>query len=209
MRHRLRNWLIAGLLVMLPLAVTVVVLLWLFRGLDHLLGPVFRLFDLDVPGLGFISGLILILVAGAMASNVVGRRFVHAFDSLMLRIPFARVIYSATKQLSDSLLKQNRLALKKAVLIEWPSQGLYTVGFVTGETRGEIQDAVKERVINVFVMTTPNPTTGFLCLVPESRVVSLEMSIEDALKLVVSGGLVAPPERARLLAGPQRPEQFE
>ncbi len=206
MRHRLRNYLIAGLFVTLPLAITVVVLAWLFRFLDHLLAPVFRLFDIEIPGLGFVSGFILILVAGAMASNVVGRRFVHAFDALMLRIPFARVIYSATKQLSDSLLRQNRLALKKAVLIEWPSKGLYTVGFITGETRGEVQDIVKERVINVFVMTTPNPTAGFLCLVPESQVMPLDLSIEDALKLVVSGGLVAPPDRGGLLVALQRRE---
>ncbi len=209
MRHRLRNILIAGLLVTLPLAVTAVVLLWLFRALDSLLRPVFALFELEIPGLGFLSGVVLILVAGVMASNVVGRRLVHAFDRLMLRIPFARTIYAATKQLSDTLLQSDRLALKTAVLIEWPSKGLYTVGFVTGETRGEIRDAVKERVVNVFVMTTPNPTTGFLCLVPESQVVPLDMAIEDALKLVVSGGLVTPMGEAPLLAAPPRSDRFE
>jgi len=198
MRHRLRNYLIAGILVILPVTVTAFVLIAVFRFLDNLLAPVFdNLLGREVPGLGLISGILLILVIGAFASNVVGRRVVGLFDRVMLRIPFARTIYSATKQLSDSLLQQNRLALKEAVLIQWPSEGLYTVGFVTGETRGEVQDVAKERVINVFIMTTPNPTTGFLCLVPESKITKLEMSIEDALKLVVSGGLVAPPAGSR------------
>ncbi len=209
MRHRLRNWFIAGLLVIFPLAVTVVVLLWLFRSLDHVLGPIFVNNGIDFPGLGLVAGILVILLAGAMASNVLGRRVVHAFDRVMLRVPLARTIYSATKQLSDSLFAQDRLALKKAVLFEWPSKGLYTVGFITGESRGELQGLIKERVINVFVMTTPNPTTGFLCLVPESQVVPLDMSIEDALKLVVSGGIVTPPARARALAGAPRPDQFQ
>ncbi len=209
MRHRLRNWFIAGLLVIFPLAVTAVVLLWLFRSLDHVLGPIFVKNGIDFPGLGLVAGILVILIAGAMASNVLGRRIVQAFDRVMLRVPLARTIYSATKQLSDSLFAQDRLALKKAVLFEWPSKGLYTVGFITGESRGELQGLIKERVINVFVMTTPNPTTGFLCLVPESQVVTLEMPIEDALKLVVSGGIVTPGDRARPLMSPPRPDQVQ
>jgi uncharacterized membrane protein len=185
------------------------VLLWLFRSLDHVLGPIFVNNGIDFPGLGLVAGILVILLAGAMASNVLGRRVVHAFDRVMLRVPLARTIYSATKQLSDSLFAQDRLALKKAVLFEWPSKGLYTVGFITGESRGELQGLIKERVINVFVMTTPNPTTGFLCLVPESQVMPLDMSIEDALKLVVSGGILTPAERARTLVGPRRPDQFQ
>ncbi|MBI3997972.1 MAG: DUF502 domain-containing protein [Armatimonadetes bacterium] len=195
MRHRLRNYLIAGLLVILPLGVTVFVLLALFRFLDNLLRPIFKVMGLELPGLGLLAGILLILAAGAMASNVVGRRLVQGFDWLMMRIPFARTIYSATKQLSDSLFIQNRAAFKQAVLLEWPRPGLYTVGFVTGETRGEAQDKTKERVINVFVVSTPNPTTGFLCLVPESQLIPLEMSVEDALKLVVSAGILVPPYR--------------
>jgi uncharacterized membrane protein len=196
MRHHLRTWLIAGLLVVMPLGVTVFVLLALFRFLDNLLGPSFRLIlGTEVPGLGLIAGVVLILIVGAMASNIVGRRVVEGFDWLMMRIPLARTIYSATKQFSDSILTQNRGAFKEAVLVEWPRPGLYSVGFVTGETRGEAQEKTRERVVNVFIITTPNPTTGFLCLVPESQIIELEMSVEDALKLVVSAGIVVPPYR--------------
>jgi uncharacterized membrane protein len=208
MRHRLRTWLIAGVLVMLPVGVTVFVFRAVFRVLDSILGPVLSAFGVHIPGLGVLSGIILILAVGAMASNVVGHRFVRAFDRVMLRIPFARTIYAATKQFSDTLLLQNRTAFRQAVLIEWPRIGLYSVGFVTGETRGEAQEKTKERVVNVFVVTTPNPTTGFLCLVPESQMIPLEMSVEDALKLVVTAGIVTPPYH--LQAAPARKgERFE
>ena len=209
MRHRLRRYLIAGLLVFLPVGVTAFILINLFQFLDSLLAPIIERVGMGFPGVGLVAGILVILAIGAFASNVVGRRAVGLFDRVMLRIPFARIIYSATKQLSDSLLQPNRLALKEAVLVEWPSEGLYTVGFVTGETRGEVQDIVKERVINVFIMTTPNPTTGFLCLVPESRVTRLEMSLEDALKLVVSGGLVPPPARPRGRLPQRVPDSLE
>jgi len=198
MRHRLRNYLIAGLLVILPVAVTVLVLVSIFRALDNLLGPAFHyLLGEDVPGLGLVAGIVLILLTGAMASNVLGRRVVGLFDRIMLRIPLARTIYSATKQVSDGLLQQNRAAFKQAVLVEWPRPGIYSIGFVTGETRGEAQEKTKERVVNVFIITTPNPTTGFLCLVPESELIPLEMSLEDALKMVVSAGIVTPPSSHR------------
>lgn len=196
MRHRLRNYLIAGLLVILPVAVTILVLVAIFRYLDNLLGPVFHyMLGRRVPGLGLVTGVLLILATGAMASNVLGRRVVGLFDRVMLRIPLARTIYAATKQVSDGLLHQNRAAFKQAVLVEWPRQGLYSIGFVTGETRGEAQDKTRERVVNVFIVTTPNPTTGFLCLVPESELIPLEMSLEDALKMVVSAGIVTPASR--------------
>lgn len=196
MRHRLRNWLVTGLLVTIPVAVTAFLLLALFRVLDNLLGPMFTYaLGVRVPGLGLLAGILLILVTGALTSNVLGRRFVERFDALMLRVPFARTIYSAARQLSDALLQQKRGAFKQAVVVEWPRQGLYSVGFVTGETRGEVQAKTAEQVINVFIVTTPNPTTGFLCLVPASQVIPLEMSVEDALKLVVSAGIVVPPYR--------------
>lgn len=210
MRHRLRRYLVTGLLVVLPLGVTAFVLVTLFQFLDNLLGPIFTYWlGLRIPGLGLLAGVLLIFATGALASNMIGSRIVHAFDSVMMRIPFARTIYSATKQLSDSLLQQNRGAFKQAVLVEWPRRGLYTVGFVTGETRGEAQEKTAERVINVFVITTPNPTTGFLCLVPESQVTPLEMSVEDALKLVMSAGIVTPPYRASGQALPRPQDRFE
>jgi uncharacterized membrane protein len=194
MRARLRRYFITGLIVFLPIAVTISVLLWLFGILDSLMGWLFTLLiGHPVLGLGVVATILVIFMTGALATNVLGRRVVARFDGLMLRLPLARSIYSATKQLSDSIFAQHRAAFQRAVLIEWPRQGMYTVGFVTGETGGRTQEIAGRRIINVFVMSTPNPTTGFLVLVPEDQVHQLDMSVEEGLKLMMSGGIVSPP----------------
>ena len=198
MRARLRRYFIAGLIVFLPFAVTLNVLVWIIRLLDGFLGRLFvPLVGQPPPLTGLAVLIVLILFLGMTVSNVLGRQVVGWFDRLMLRLPLARTIYSATKQLSDSLFQQRRAAFQRPVLIEWPRRGLYTVGFVTGESTGEPQAKTPERVFNVFVVSTPNPTTGFLALVPEDQLMPLEMTVEDALKLVMSGGIVTPGIRSR------------
>lgn len=182
----LRTMLITGLLVMMPLAVTYLLLRWLFATLDGLLQPLARtLVGHTVPGLGLIFGLAVILAAGAVASNVGGRRLLAQFDRLMLRIPLARPVYSATRQISDAFLGSQRSTFRRVVLVEWPRHGAYTVGFVTGEDRAE--DGVV--LLSVFIISAPNPTTGFLMLVPESDVVPTSLTVEDGMKLVLSGGI--------------------
>ena len=199
MRARLRRYFLTGLIVVLPLAITLNVLLWALRVLDGLLGQfVVPLIGTRIPLLGLLTLLVVILVSGMLATNMLGRRVVELVDRLMLRIPLARSVYSAVKQLSDSVFLQRRSAFRRAVLIEWPRRGIYTVGFVTGESVGEPQERTPERVLNVFVVTTPNPTTGFLVLVPEDQVIPLEMSVEDALTMVISGGIVTPPRPLRV-----------
>ncbi len=193
MRARLRRYFITGLLAFLPIAVTVNVLVWLFWTLDGFLGRLFTLwFGRTVPGVGLVAVLAAVFGVGALATNVLGRRIVGWFDSVMLRIPLARSIYSATKQLSDNIFLQRQAAFQRPVLVEWPRKGLYTVGFVTGETGGRVQDLAGQRVLNVFVISTPNPTSGFVMLIPADQVYPLDFSVEDALKLVMSGGIVAP-----------------
>ncbi len=192
MRSRLRTYFLAGLLVFLPVAVTLSLLLWFFQIVDGFLGNrLTGVIGRPVPGLGLLVTLLVIFGLGVVATNVLGRRLVEAFDRLMLRIPFARSIYSATKQISDSILMKHKAAFQRAVLIEWPRKGLFTVGFVTGES-SDPRAASPKRILHVFVVGTPNPTTGFLMLVPEDEAQPLDMSIEDALKLVISGGIVSP-----------------
>ncbi len=194
MRARLRRYFLTGLIVVLPFAVTLNVLLWALRVLDGLLGQIFvPLIGTRIPLLGLLTLLAVILLSGMLATNMLGRRVVEGLDRLMLRIPLARSIYAATKQLSDSLFLQRRAAFQRAVLIEWPRRGVYTVGFVTGESVGQTRAGTRERVLNVFVITTPNPTTGFLVLVPDDQALPLEMTVEDALKMVMSGGIVTAP----------------
>lgn len=201
MRARIRRYFLTGLVVFLPIAITINVLLWLFNAMDNFLGRLItRLHGEPVPLLGLAATIAVIFFIGVLTTNVVGRRFVGWFDRLMLRIPLARSIYSATKQLSDNIILQRRAAFQRAVLVEWPRQGVYTVGFVTGEIGGRTQEIAGRRVLNVFVMSTPNPTTGFLVLVPEDQVYPLDMSVEDGLKLMMSGGIVAPPSAQRPLS---------
>ncbi len=197
MRSRLRTYFLAGLLVFLPVAVTVGLFVAFFEFVDGQIGYLLTaLIGRPVPGLGFLVTILVIFGLGVVATNVLGRQLVEGFDRVMLRIPFARSIYSATKQISDSILLKNKAAFRRAVLIEWPRKGLFTVGFVTGETPLDPKVNSARRLLHVFVVGTPNPTTGFLMLIPEDEVHSLDMSIEEALKLVISGGIVGPPPLA-------------
>lgn len=189
MRHRLRTWFIAGLIVFLPVAITFSIIVWLFRIVDSFLGWLLPpLVGRPIPGVGLIASIVVIFVIGALATNVLGRRFVGFFEGILLRVPLARSIYAATKSISATLFLQRRAAFRRPVLIQWPRAGIYTVGFVTGDTVG----LPTGRGVNVFVVSTPNPTTGFLTLVPEEEAQNLDMTVEEALKLVISGGIVSP-----------------
>ncbi|MGH2400189.1 MAG: DUF502 domain-containing protein [bacterium] len=189
MRARLRTYFIAGLIVVLPVAITFSIIVWLFRIVDSILGWALPpLFGWAFPGLGLALSIMVILVIGALATNVLGRRVVGFFERLMLRIPLARSIYSATKSISDSLFLQRAAAFRRPVLVEWPRKGgIYRLGLVTGEISG----VPEGRAVSVFIVATPNPTTGFLVFVPEAEARPLAMSVEDALKIVISGGIIA------------------
>src|SRR3970040_2252584 len=158
MRTRLQNYLIAGLLVIMPLAVTYVVLRWLFNTLDNMLQPVLFPFFGHIPGLGVLTGVAIILVAGAVGSRAIVRRLIGAFESLMLRVPVARKIYGTAKQLSDRILQAEedgtRGAFKRVVLVEWPRKGLYAVGFVTGGSGA----GTPAELLHIFVPGSPHPT---------------------------------------------------
>ncbi|MDR7515547.1 MAG: DUF502 domain-containing protein [Armatimonadota bacterium] len=182
----LRGLLIRGLLVTVPLLVTFALLRWVFRVLDSVLQPVFRwLFDNNVPGAGLVGGLVVILLVGLLVSTWPGRVALHALESLLFRTPLLRTIYGGTKQVAEVVLGGRQAPFRRVVLVEWPRRGAYALGFVTGE------EAVSEgrSVLKVFVISAPNPTTGFLMLVPEEQTVPLRMTVDEALTLVVSGGL--------------------
>jgi uncharacterized membrane protein len=169
--------------------VTFSIIVWLFRIVDGLLGRLLPpLVGRAIPGGGLVASVVLIFIIGALATNVLGRRIVGLFERLLLRVPLARSIYSATKSMSDTLFLQRRAAFQRPVLVEWPRRGTYAIGFATGTTEGLPGGG---RALNVFVVSTPNPTTGFVMLVPERDAVALEMSVEDALKIVMSGGIVS------------------
>lgn len=149
---------------------------------------------LPTPGLGVILVVLIVFIVGLLTRNIVGRKMVHLGEKIVDRIPLARVLYVGVKQLMEALILQKTKAFQKAALIEYPRRGVYAIAFITGESKGEIQQLTEKKMINIFVPTTPNPTSGFYILIPEDEIIILDMSVEEAFKLIVSGGIVSPPE---------------
>lgn len=205
----LRRYFMAGLLIWVPLLITVAVLDMLIGFMDRtllLLPPQWRpeaLLGYPIPGLGLVLTLVIVVLTGLLAANFLGRRVVALWEALLARIPLVRSIYSAVKQVAETLFAANGEAFRKVLLIEYPRRGIWTLAFQTGTASGEIQRRTEAEVITVFVPTTPNPTSGFIMMIPRNEVMELEMSVEDALKLVVSLGVVAPRELATKAVAPE------
>jgi len=198
----LRKYVIAGLLVWLPLAVTYQLLKFVIgqmdRWLDNFLSwlpPEFhpdQLLGMQIPGLGVIFTLLLLIITGMLAANFVGRAFVNGWESLMDRIPFVRAVYSAVKKFAEMVFSDSSQSFKNVLLIEYPRKGLYSLAFQTSSELGEVQGRTGSDVICTFVPTTPNPTSGFIIIVPRKDVVVLDMEVDEALKMIISLGVVVP-----------------
>lgn len=187
---KLRNLFITGLIVFTPLAVTVYVVWVTFNLFDGILKPVVKaLIGKAIPGLSLLITLLLILFLGAFTRAAIGRRVFDYLEQSVLRVPILRSIYSAIKGASVAFLMPKSEGFKEVVLVEYPRKGIYALAFTTGESVGEIQEKTASRTINVFVPTSPNPTSGFFLMVPEEDVIPLRISVEDALRFVVTGGL--------------------
>ncbi|RYF15139.1 MAG: DUF502 domain-containing protein [Comamonadaceae bacterium] len=197
--HALRKWLLAGMLVMVPVAITVAVLRWVIDTLDQtlLILPEAwhpdRVLGIHIPGLGVLLTLAILLLVGAGASNFLGKKLVHLGDRIVARIPVVRSIYSSVKQVSDTLFSESGNAFRTAVLVQWPRADVWTIGFVTGAPGGDVTNYLRgEEYVSVYVPTTPNPTGGYFVMLRKSDCIELKMSVDDALKYVVSMGVVAP-----------------
>jgi len=189
----LRNYLITGLIILLPLIITVYIVTSIFNAVDGVLRPLVELvIGRSIYGLGFLLTIGFILGVGAIGTNVLGKRLIDYGERILTKIPLVRNIYLTVQQLIDALFLKNKTAFRKVVLIEYPRKGLYQVGFLTSEGLGEVQSNTDEEVINIFVPTTPNPTSGMLVLVPKEDVTYLDMNVEEGLKLIISGGTVVP-----------------
>ena len=206
MKLPIKKYLLAGLLVWLPLAITIWVLHWLVGLLDSVfLGMMYGLDSVisvggvnpvaglrDVPGLGVGLILLLLLLTGALVSNVAGRWLVRQWDRLFTQIPIVKSIYTSVKKVSDTLFSSNGNAFRKAVMLQYPRAGSWTIGFQTGSPSGEVAQHLDGEWMSVYVPTTPNPTSGFFLMVPRADVIELSMSVDEALTYVISMGAVAP-----------------
>lgn len=198
----LRKWLFTGLLVIVPGVITIAVLNWIVGTLDQTLQilPVAwqpdKLLGFHIPGFGVLLTLLILLVVGATASNFAGRKLVQLGDSLVSRIPVVRSIYSSVKQVSDTLFSESGNAFRTAVLVQWPRDGVWTVAFITGTPNGEVAAYLRDEFVSVYVPTTPNPTGGYFVMVRKSDCVELDMSVDAALKYIISMGVVAPSDPA-------------
>ena len=194
----LRKWLFSGLLVLVPLIITLWVLDWVVGTLDQTLRILptswqpDQLLGMHIPGLGVVFALVVLLSIGALASNIIGNRIVTWWHALLHRIPVVRSIYSGVKQVSDTLFSEKGNAFRKAILVQWPRPGVWTIAFLTGTPAGEVARHLPEDCLSVYVPTTPNPTGGYFVMVPRSRCVELAMSVDEALTYVISMGVIVP-----------------
>lgn len=201
MRKKIKIIFLTGIAAIIPIGLTAYILFHMISMTDNLLKIIPSRFQPDellpfhVPGLGVIITLMLIFIIGLITKSYIGGKLVGIGEWFVDKIPVVRSIYQATKQLVEAVFGDKSRSFKKVVLIEYPRKGLYSLAFVTGESRGEVQTRTVQNCINVFIPTTPNPTSGFYIMVPEDDVKHLDMTVEEAFKLIISGGIVSPPEK--------------
>ncbi len=188
----LRRYFITGILVLAPVAITFWVIVNVFLAVETRFSGLFAGYERYVPGLGFVAGIVIVLGVGWFASNYIGRRFIHWGELLLARIPVVSRIYRAAKQVGDAVLGQQRALFKAVVLVEYPRRELYCMAFITNEDSGPIERLLQQDVVAVFLPTTPNPTSGFLLYVPKRDLTPLDMTVEEAMKLIISAGAVLP-----------------
>jgi uncharacterized membrane protein len=196
-----KRYLITGLLVLVPLAITIWVLKTLIGVMDQsllLLPPSWRpeaLFGFGIPGVGALLTLLIVLVTGMVATNFFGKRIILFWEGLLARVPVVKSIYYSVKQVSDTLFSDSGQAFRKALLVQYPRQGCWTIAFQTGHPGGDVVNHLKDDYVSVYVPTTPNPTSGFFLMMHKDEVIELDMSVDDALKYIISMGVVTPDNR--------------
>jgi uncharacterized membrane protein len=194
----MKKYLITGLLIWIPLAITIWVLELIVSTMDQsllLLPPQYQpqaLFGYQIPGLGALLTVLVVLVTGVLASNILGQRLVRFGEKIVGRIPVVKSIYSGVKQVSDTLFAPGGQAFRKALLVQYPREGSWTIAFLTGRPGGDVANHLRGEYLSVYVPTTPNPTSGFFLMMRKAEVVELDMSVDEALKYVISMGVVPP-----------------
>jgi len=194
---RLRNYFISGLLFWIPLALSVIVIKFFLELVNNLIPQkylpeaIFKL-DTTIPGSGIILVLLVILITGVLVTNILGRKLVALWEKVLNKIPGFRNVYNVLKKVSDTVFNTSTESFRKAFLIQYPSKGIWVIAFQSGDYRGEAESIIGEEIMNLFVPTTPNPTSGFFVMMAKKDAFELDMSVEEAFKLVISAGVVTP-----------------
>lgn len=190
---KIRQFFISGLLALLPLFATFYIIYYLFTFLDNFLGRYVQLITgKSIPGIGILAGIFLIFLAGFIVTNIIGAKLLNLAEGILKKIPFVTKIYFGVKQVLQAFSLQRKEIFRQVVLVEYPRKESYAVGFITGKCRGEVQEKTAKNLVNVFIPTTPNPTSGMLILVAEEEIIYLDMTVEEGLKLIISAGVVVP-----------------
>ncbi len=195
----IKRYFITGLLIWVPLAITAWVVSLIAGAADHSLRLLpasmhpHNLIGFDIPGAGIVVTLVIIFITGLLAANFIGQRLVNWWEKLLARIPVINSIYNGVKQVSDTLFSSSGMAFRQPLLVQYPHQGSWTIAFLTGEPGGDVVNHLHGEHVSVYVPTTPNPTSGFFLIFPKNQVIELDMDVDQALKYIISMGVVAPP----------------
>lgn len=199
---RLRRYFLAGILITAPIVITFYISWLLIRWVDSKVTPLLpdaynpeTYLPFAIPGLGLVIVIVFLTFVGWATAGIVGRFWTRVTESLLSQMPVIRSIYGAVKQIIETVLQQQSNAFRQVVLFEYPRRGSWALGFITGQTQGEVQSITESDVVNVFLPTTPNPTSGYLLFIPRDELVVLDMTVEEGIKMVISGGIVTPPDR--------------
>ncbi len=200
--HKLRTNFLAGVLITAPIGITFYLTWLIISWIDGQVTPIIpekynpeTYLPFGLPGLGLLIAMIVLTIIGAVTKGFIGRWWLATAEQILARMPIVRSVYGAVKQILETILKQQSNAFRQVVLFEYPRRGCWAMGFLTGRTEGEVQSITEDEVLNVFLPTTPNPTSGYLLFIPKKELVFLSMTVEEGIKMVVSGGIVTPPDR--------------
>lgn len=194
----MKKYLVTGLLIWIPLVITLWVLHLIVTSMDQVLTLLppdlqpLRLFGIQVPGLGVLLTIVVVFVTGVAASNIIGQRLLRLWEGILRRIPVVNSLYGGVKQISDTLFRPGGQAFRKALLVQWPREGSWTIAFLTGKPGGDVANYLQGDYVSVYVPTTPNPTGGYFVMLARKDVIELQMSVDEALKFIISMGVVPP-----------------
>ncbi|MDP6707284.1 MAG: DUF502 domain-containing protein [Alphaproteobacteria bacterium] len=217
---RLRNYFLAGVIVAAPIGLTIYLTLLVIQVVDAQIVPLIpprynpeTYLPFSIPGLGLIVMIAVLTLIGFLAANLFGRLLIQIGERIVNRMPVVRSLYNGLKQIAETVLQQSSNAFRQVVMVEYPRRGIWALAFLTSETEGEVQRRTDDQLVSVFLPTTPNPTSGFLLLVPKEDVIYLDMTVEEAAKMIISAGVVVPPDRtapaATIVPGPTMPMPLE